>query len=355
MNVEIVLRIIGGILAGIAAFQLLANLVDLSRWTTIGVWLVFGGCYLSFSVGYLLTPYVTTRPFFWLRYRIYHASAGDVLLGGVGLTFGLLSGALMSFPLSFLPGLYGRVLPVIATAVLAYFGVMAMLAHEQGILATLGIGARAGRGAARMEGRCLLLDTSAIIDGRIADIARTGFLGGTLIVPRFVLEEIQHIADSPDAMRRNRGRRGLDVLGTLQKEATTPVEITDEDVENAIGVDAKLVRLAQEHGYSIITNDYNLNHVAQLQGIEVLNVNVLANAVRSVILQGEEISIRLIQEGKEPSQGVGYLEDGTMVVVENGRQFMGQTVDVVATKVLQTAAGRMVFARVKPPSDVARA
>jgi uncharacterized protein YacL len=356
MNVEIVLRFIGGILAGTSIFQILTNYADLPRWSSLDVWLVYGACSLAFLVGYLITPYLTTRPFFWLRYRIYHATASDVLAGGIGLAFGLLSGALLSVPLSFLPSDYGRVLPVISTGVLAYFGIMTMLTHKQGILGMVGLGE--GRvdhaaGVVRDEARRLLLDTSTIIDGRIADIARTGFVGGILVVPKFVLDEIQHIADSPDAMRRNRGRRALEVLYTLQKDSTCPVEISDLDAESAVGVDSKLVKLAQTHGYSIITNDYNLNHVAQLQGIEVLNVNLLANAVRQQILQGEEINITLIQEGKEPAQGVGYLDDGTMVVVENGRPFIGQKVEVTVTKVLQTAAGRMIFARVKATSDVA--
>jgi len=353
MNVEIVLRFIGGILAGTTIFQVLTNYADLSRFTSFEIWMVYGACSLSFLLGYIMIPYLTTRPFFWLRYRIFHASASDVLAGGIGLTFGLLSGALISVPLSFLPSEYGRVLPLLATGVLAYFGIMTMLLHKQGILAVAGFGNRGGsRSAAPAEGsggRRLLLDTSTIIDGRIADIARTGFLGGILVIPRFVLEEVQHIADSADAMRRNRGRRALEVLNTLQKDSTCPVEISDVDDTSAIGVDNKLVRIAQTLRCSIITNDYNLNHVAQLQGIEVLNVNLLANAVRSVILQGEDIAIRLIQEGKEPTQGVGYLDDGTMIVVENGRPFVGQTVEVTVTKVLQTAAGRMIFARAKAP------
>jgi uncharacterized protein YacL len=357
MNVEIVLRFIGGILAGTTMFQILTRYADLSRFTSFEIWLVYGACSLAFLMGYLATPYLTTRPFFWLRYHIYHATAVDVLSGGIGLTFGLLSGALLTAPLSSLPGEYGRVLPIVATAVLAYFGVITMMQHKQALMGMIGIGGGRGSRTATTTaegGRRLLLDTSTIIDGRIADIARTGFLGGTLVVPQFVLDEIHHIADSPDAIRRNRGRRALEVLATLRKDSTCPVEISEIDGEGAVGVDSKLVRVAQSLGCSIITNDYNLNHVAQLQGIEVLNVNNLAIAVRSVILQGEEITIRLIQEGKEPSQGVGYLEDGTMVVVENGRGAVGHTVDVQVTKVLQTAAGRMIFARIKANPGLAQ-
>jgi uncharacterized protein YacL len=190
-----------------------------------------------------------------------------------------------------------------------------------------------------------LLDTSVIIDGRIADITRTGFLPGSLLIPRFVLNELQYIADSPDALRRQRGRRGMEVLSALQKEPVIPVRISDIDVEGMREVDDKLVVLARQMRCPILTNDYNLNRVAELQGVTVLNVNELANAVKSVLLPGEILSVHVIQEGRESGQGVGYMDDGTMVVVENGREFMDKEILVVVTKVLQTAAGRMIFGR----------
>jgi uncharacterized protein YacL len=193
----------------------------------------------------------------------------------------------------------------------------------------------------------ILLDTSAIIDGRIADISQTGFISGALVVPRFVLNELQHIADSADTMRRNRGRRGLEMLNRLQKDATVPIEITDTDVEGIVEVDSKLVKLAQTLHCPIITNDFNLNRVAELQGVKVLNINELANAVKPVLLPGEDIVIKIIQDGKELGQGVGYLDDGTMIVVEGGRQYMGSTIEVSVTRVLQTVAGRMIFAHPK--------
>lgn len=347
MSIEFVMRLIGGVLAAISALQVVTNLVDITPVMPFELWLVYTICSAAFGIGYMVAPYVTTQPFFWLRHRIYHATASEVLAAGIGLAFGLLVGALLAFPLSFLPGYLGRVLPLVASAMLAYFGVMTLLTHKQGILGILGL---AGRGFDRRgpeDGRVLLVDSSAVIDGRIADVGRTGFLDGTLMVPRFVLEEIQHIADSADAMRRHRGRRGLEVLNRLQKESAVPVEISDMDVDNAVGVDAKLVALARTLACPIVTTDYNLNHVAQLQGVEVLNVNLLANALRPVLLQGEEVSVHLVQEGKEAGQGVGYLDDGTMVVVENGRPYLGQVVDVVIVRVLQTAAGRMIFARPK--------
>jgi uncharacterized protein YacL len=195
------------------------------------------------------------------------------------------------------------------------------------------------------EGRTILLDTSVVIDGRIADIARTGFVPGSLLIPRFVLNELQYIADSPDSLRRQRGRRGMEVLAQLQKEPAIPIKVSDIDVEGVREVDDKLVILARQLRCSILTNDYNLNRIAELQGVAILNVNELANAVKSVLLPGETLAVRVIQEGKESGQGVGYMDDGTMVVVENGREHMNQEISVTVTKVLQTAAGRMIFAR----------
>jgi uncharacterized protein YacL len=188
------------------------------------------------------------------------------------------------------------------------------------------------------------LDTSVIIDGRIADIALTGFIRSPMLIPRFVLAELQYIADSPDSLRRNRGRRGLEMLNRMQKESPVPVQIADLDAEGIRHVDAKLVQLARQLSCPIVTNDYNLNRVAGLQGVQVLNINDLSNAVRSVLLPGESLTIRVIQEGKESGQGIGYLDDGTMVVIENGRRHIASEIDVTVTKVLQTSAGRMIFA-----------
>jgi uncharacterized protein YacL len=193
----------------------------------------------------------------------------------------------------------------------------------------------------------LLVDTSAIIDGRIADISKAGFIDGTLLVPRFVLHELQHIADSADPLRRARGRRGLDMLNRLQKEAVVPLQISEVDADDVAEVDSKLVKIARVYKCPVITNDFNLNRVAELQGVKVLNINELANAVKPVVLPGEEMHVHVIQEGKELGQGVAYLDDGTMVVVENGKKYMNADVDVVVTRVLQTVAGRMIFAQMK--------
>jgi uncharacterized protein YacL len=195
--------------------------------------------------------------------------------------------------------------------------------------------------------RTILLDTSVIIDGRVADIAKTGFLPGTLLIPRFVLNELQYIADSPDGLRRQRGRRGMEVLAELQKLPNILVRISDINAEGVREVDDKLVVLARQLKCPILTNDYNLNRVAELQGVTILNINELANAVKSVVLPSERMTLNIFQEGKEFGQGVGYMDDGTMVVVENGHDYIGEYKDVVVTKVLQTAAGRMIFARVE--------
>jgi uncharacterized protein YacL len=196
-----------------------------------------------------------------------------------------------------------------------------------------------------------ILDTSVIIDGRIADITETGFIEGAFIIPQFVLNELQHIADSSDSIKRTRGKRGLEVLHHIQKQAIVEVRIVDRDYPATKEVDSKLIELAKEVRGKIITNDSNLNKVAELQGIQVLNINELANSIKPVVLPGEEINVKILKEGKEMGQGVAYLDDGTMIVVDNGRRHMGKTIDVIVTSVLQTPAGRMIFARLKEEAN----
>jgi uncharacterized protein YacL len=192
-----------------------------------------------------------------------------------------------------------------------------------------------------------ILDTSVIIDGRIADVCETGFVEGPFIIPQFMLRELQHIADSPDPLKRNRGRRGLDILNRIQKQSDLEVRISDQDFPKLKEVDAKLIELAKRTNGRIVTNDYNLNKVAELQGLMVLNINQLSNALKPVVLPGETMHVQILKEGKEPGQGVAYLDDGTMVVVEGGKKIIGKELDVVVTSVLQTTAGRMIFARPK--------
>ncbi len=196
-----------------------------------------------------------------------------------------------------------------------------------------------------------LLDTSTIIDGRIADICETGFIQGTFIIPQFVLYEIQHVADHQDSIKRTRGRRGLDVLHRLQKQTFLSVKIVDYDFPKLKDVDTKLIALAKRLGGKIITNDYNLNKVAELQGIEVLNMNQLAMSLKPTLLPGEQMSVKVVREGKEHGQGIGYLDDGTMIVVDDARKYLGKAVDVVVTSVLQTTSGRMIFSKLKENAD----
>lgn len=203
------------------------------------------------------------------------------------------------------------------------------------------------------SGSTRILDTSVIIDGRVVDVAKAGFLDGTLLVPRFVLEELQSVADSADSLKRGRGRRGLEVLNALQRLDNVSIEITDQDYPDIMAVDAKLTAMSRETGMPLVTNDFNLNRVAELQGVRILNINELANALKPVVLPGEEMSVKIIREGKEPGQGVGYLDDGTMVVVENGKKKIGSEVTVTATSVLQNPAGKMIFTELK--EETARA
>lgn len=268
----------------------------------------------------------------------------------VGLVISLFISVLLAFPLSLLPGLWGDITPIGVGLFLAFVAMSIMVVRGREIFQVFGVslpGQSIGMGRVAGRNVQVIVDTSAIIDGRIADISHTGFIPGSLIIPRFVLDELQHIADSYDTMRRNRGRRGLEILTKLQKESNIPVEISEMDLKDVKDVDSKLVKMAKIFGCALITNDFNLNQVAELQGVQVLNINELANAVRPVVLPGEEMEMRIIQEGKEPGQGVGFLDDGTMVVVEGGRRYVNSRIEVVVTRALQTAAGRMIFAHPK--------
>jgi uncharacterized protein YacL len=301
--------------------------------------------------GLILTPYFTTRPARRVRRSLLSVSTQTLASGLTGLVVGLIIAALLTFPLSLLPAPFGKVLPFVAVVVFGWLGISVFIMRQTDISSimrsTTGRSSEEGQSSSQPSYRTILLDTSVIIDGRIADIARTGFLVGTLLIPRFVLNELQFIADSSDNLRRQRGRRGIEVISQLQKDTSTPLRISDMDVEGVREVDDKLVVLARQLRCPILTNDYNLNRIAELQGVSVLNVNELANAVKLVLLPGESIEVNIIQEGKESGQGVGYLDDGTMVVVEDGRNYLDRKINVTVTKVLQTAAGRMIFARME--------
>ena len=305
------------------------------------------------ALGLLVTPWITLKPYGWFRQKMRQIPASQLLAVTMGLIIGLIIASLTAYPLSLLPGNIGKVLPFVALIVFGYVGAWVMVMRERDLFTLFGgrLGRErdGGRSGSLASGngnldRMVLLDTSVIIDGRIADVSRTGFIDGVMTIPRFVLNELQHIADSPDALRRNRGRRGLEMLNKLQKESVVPIKISDLDAEEVREVDDKLIRLAKNLKCPVLTNDYNLNKVAELQGVRVLNVNELANAVRAVVLPGENMHVRVVQEGKELGQGVAYLDDGTMVVVENGKKYIGNLIDVTVTRMLQTNQGRMIFA-----------
>lgn len=333
---------------------------------------------LGALVGFIIMPFLTVYPLRAVRRWLRSLGAGEVASAGFGLFVGLLLGALLSWPLSTLPAPLGQIAPTVATLLLALVGVYTSVLHrhdmgealrwmqadgsnsirQQGaasVAFTDTSALRTGRLHAESSGdpdkiqldKYLLVDTSAIIDGRIADITKTGFVDGTLLVPRFVLNELQHIADSADPLRRARGRRGLDMLNRLQKEAVVPIQISEVDAADVPDVDGKLIKIARVYHCPVITNDFNMNRVAEIQGVKVLNINELANAIKPVVIPGEEMHVHVIQEGKELGQGVAYLDDGTMIVVENGRKYMNSDVEVVVTRVLQTVAGRMIFAQMK--------
>ncbi len=284
-----------------------------------------------------------------LEYVLTMVGFGTVLGGLAGLSVGLLFAKLIYLPLkTVFTSMDGTYIGVIFNTLFGYSGLL--LGFRAGKDFTLSNVVQAFKSRAE-ESHTKIIDTSVIIDGRIVDVCEAGFLEGTFIIPQFILQELQHIADSTDSLRRTRGRRGLDILHKIQKISTITVKIVDEDFPKIKEVDSKLVALARLTGGKIITNDFNLNKVAELQGVTVLNLNELANAVKPVVLPGERMNIFIAKEGKESNQGVGYLDDGTMVVVDNARKTINKQVDVIVTSVLQTTAGRMIFAKLKEEAD----
>lgn len=288
--------------------------------------------------------------------EIQRIPASDIILGVIGLVSGLLIANLIS-PLFHIIPYVGPVLSILFYILFAYFGVMVPTRKKDDFSNAINSLKRSGAKEKTPKGLSpvlpKILDTSVIIDGRIADICKTGFVEGPLIIPEFVLEELQRIADSSDSLKRNRGRRGLDILNKIQKELEIEVIIHEKDFDDVAEVDTKLLKLAQFIKGKVVTNDYNLNKVAEFHGVEVLNINELANAIKPVVLPGEEMIVQVIKDGKESGQGVAYLDDGTMIVVDGGKKHIGDTIGVLVTSVLQTAAGRMIFAKPKSMTDKA--
>ena len=385
-------RWVAALLGGAVGFWVAANVVQAARLilaisvsrSEYLVALALGVLVIG-VLGFLLGPALaegaaaTTR---WLEGHLVRLPGAEIVFGVAGAIIGLIVALLLGPALSHIPTV-GDFLPAVASVFFALLGWRVFVRKGDDLQLAIGLrriggttdtdarprtrmlrrrspaGAPAeagsagsgavafGASAAVAEGGSMIkvLDTSSIIDGRIADLCRTGFLEGPLLVPEFVLDELRHIADSSDPLKRNRGRRGLDVLAGIQKDQSARVEIVEARAAPGQEVDSLLLRLARERGAKVITTDYNLNKVAGLQGVQVLNVNELANALKPILLPGEEITVRVVREGKEPGQGVAYLDDGTMIVIDGGRRFQGEEVCVEVTSTLQTAAGRMIFAR----------
>jgi uncharacterized protein YacL len=291
----------------------------------------------------------------WLEETLVKAPVTDVLFGSLGIIFGLIVAFLIVIPLKSIQfTVVNTVVPIFITLLLGYLGFQVGFKKRDELVNLFTSSNKSGKKKGLEDEevdpsakKLKILDTSVIIDGRIADICQTGFLEGVIVIPRFVLEELQHIADSSDVLKRNRGRRGLDILNRIQKELSIKVEIYEGDFDEIAEVDSKLVKLAQLTMGVVVTNDFNLNKVCELQNVAVLNINDLANAVKPVVLPGEELNVQVIKDGKEYNQGVAYLDDGTMIVVEEGRDYIGKKIDVLVTSVLQTSAGRMIFAKPK--------
>lgn len=342
MTPDFIVRMIGMVVFGILGVRFGADNAELINMAQGGE-VLFG--LVGILTGIILTPWLTTRPIRNIRRSITEWPIERLLISLFGMFIGLFMALLIAYPLSLIETPLGDFVPALLSSAAAYLGLTIFGTRSREIVEALGT--RVGRSGGRIGGsasRKLLLDTSVLIDGRIAEIAETGFLDGTLIVPRFVLSELHRVADSSDFLRRQRGRRGLSILNKLQRNDVIPVRIVEDDVEGVNAVDDKLVALAIQMTASVMTNDYNLNQVADAQGVPVLNINELANAVRSIYIPGETFPIRIFQEGRDPDQGVGYLEDGTMVIVENGKTYMDRTIPVEVTKLINRPTGRMIFA-----------
>ena len=355
--------------------EILKTDMGLFRMTLAGLLCILAGAALGALVGSLTASYLisTLKRFSaWVETQLNKMPIHDVLAGAIGLSLGLILATLLGGAFSRIP-IVGNYLPVVFAIVFGYLGIRITMTKREEIADMFSFIPRFFKDVLKArevrqepapapipeplpeiktempetgeDKRYKLLDTSAIIDGRIADVIDSGFLEGTLLIPVFVLEELQRIADSADALKRVRGRRGLDILQKIRSEAKLAVEIGSRDFDDIAEVDSKLVRLGQLVGGKIVTNDYNLNKVSELQGVPVLNVNELANAVKPVVVPGESMRVTVVKDGKEQGQGVAYLDDGTMIVIEGGHRHLNQNIDVEVTSALQTAAGRMIFAK----------
>jgi len=359
MVLKKIMRLIFGVFGGVIAYNIIDIFgfadeysFDLQNFGRLFLTKQFYAVLFGAVLGYFLLFYFLERLLNFimeLELRFKEITWEKILISVIGLIVGLITGAIINFifPIPQIPRI-GMPLQVFINITFTYMGFALAIHKEKDISSFLFSRKKEEIDCPQIKtGSDKILDTSVIIDGRIYDICNTGFIEGNFIIPEFVLEELQHIADSADDLKRNRGRRGLDILRQMQNDDQIEVEIIDYDFEEVSEVDSKLVKLAQVIDAKVLTNDYNLNKVAELQGVNVLNINELANAVKPVVLPGEEMDVKVIKEGKENGQGVAYLDDGTMIVIEEGIKYMGDDISVLVTSILQTAAGRMIFARPK--------
>lgn len=352
--VKFILGIIGAIMGYNSVVMLgIAEEIEFST-NNIKTFLIsrqFFGIIIGAIIGYFLISFLLEKLLQLILnfdYKLKEISWKKIVISFLGIILGLIIGSLinLAFSISSIPGL-GLTLQILINVIFIYLGLTLAIYKSEEVFNFLFENKNIFSSTKNSSITKKILDTSVIIDGRIYDICKTGFIEGKLMIPEFVLEELRHIADSSDGLKRNRGRRGLDILNKMQKDSRIEVEIVTKKYDDIPEVDSKLVKLAQEYKAKIVTNDFNLNKVSELQGVFVLNINELANAVKPVVLPGEEMDVKVIKEGKEDKQGIGYLDDGTMIVVDNGINYMDQDIAVIVTSILQTAAGRMIFAKPK--------
>ena len=358
---------LGGILIGLLSaygfrtFDIVNSIFSLNNSTTKIVVFTTAIAIIFGIIFYLISPFIinlVTKFISAVEISLKKIPTGDIILGLIGLIVGLIIANLLVnsfikfFSTSTLLSLIGSIISAIVNIVCGVLGIKIAVQKKGELAKSTNIFRRFSREKKPREKEAVgatpkVLDTSVIIDGRIFDILKTGFVEGTIIIPTFVLEELRHIADSSDSLKRVRGRRGLDLLNQIQKELPVKIKISEKDFPSVQEVDMKLLKLAEEEKGKVITNDFNLNKVAEFQGVPVLNINELSNAIKPVVIPGEEMHISIVKDGKESGQGISYLDDGTMIVVEGGKRHLGENVDVIVTSVLQTAAGRMIFAKIK--------
>jgi uncharacterized protein YacL len=336
-----VLRYIGLVLGAIVGWVVGSSLSDSYDQGNRRIYALFFAMMIG-GIGFVIAPYITIRLVRWLRTKLTQLAAVDVVAAGIGLVVGGVLSSLLALPTSLLPDPFGEVMPFIVAVVACGLSVFVLVLQKEELMNLF-----LRRGAARQPQERLLLDTSVIIDGRVVEFMRTGIVSFPLVVPRFILRELQGIANSDDPARRARGRRGLDALERLQREGRLPIEVLEVEVDEESQVDNKLINLARLSRYHILTGDQNLERVAKLQGVVAININTLSQALRPPVIPGEVLELEIVQPGRELGQGIGYLDDGTLIVVEAGSERIGRLVRVVVTRTLQTGTGRMAFAQVK--------